>query len=71
MVCKNICTKYRAKRNKSLPRYVLGQKRCQVCEIFIFWEGSNCPCCSFRLRVRPRGKRPRAQYKINKNIQDI
>lgn len=69
MVCKNICMKYKAEGRGHLPRYVLGQKRCQICEIFIVWDGNNCPCCSFRLRVKPRGKKTKAQYKIYTNTQ--
>lgn len=69
MVCKNICIRYKAERPKNLPRYILGQKRCQVCDIFITWDGHNCPCCSFRLRVRPRGKKTRKQYRIDTNVQ--
>jgi len=30
-------------------RYATGQKRCQICEIFIQWDGLVCPCCSYRL----------------------
>jgi hypothetical protein len=28
-----------------------GQKRCQICEIFIRWDELWCPCCVFRLRI--------------------
>jgi hypothetical protein len=34
---------------------LLGQKRCQVCQIFIVnWQGLFCPCCGGRLRNRPK-----------------
>jgi len=53
MSCKNLCElKYKAER----PRYVEGQRRCQVCMIFIKWDGFWCPCCNFRLRTKPRKK---------------
>jgi hypothetical protein len=35
-------------------RYASGQKRCQGCQIFIKWDGLWCPCCSYRLRTKPR-----------------
>jgi len=30
-------------------RYDVGQKRCQVCEMFVKWDGLWCPCCGYRL----------------------
>jgi len=65
MSCKNICSRYRATRPNSTKnfgsysRYGNGQKRCQVCEIFIKWEGLRCPCCQTSLRTRPRPRRCR------------
>jgi hypothetical protein len=38
-------------------RYLIGQKRCQVCQIFINWQGFFCPCCGYRLRTKPRNKK--------------
>ncbi len=32
----------------------MGQRRCQLCEMFIQWEGLWCPCCGVRLRTKPR-----------------
>jgi hypothetical protein len=53
--CRAICHRYRAKRRGlGSVRYLVGQKRCQMCEIFLDWEGLYCPCCGFRLRTRPR-----------------
>ena len=55
MTCKDICIKHRAQKPPPpISRYATGQKRCQVCEIFIKWEGIFCPCCGCRLRTRPR-----------------
>lgn len=55
LTCKGICGRHKAFRPPSgLGRYFSGQKRCQVCEIFIKWEALNCPCCGCRLRIRPR-----------------
>ena len=49
MVCKGICA-----HHKAVGRYATGNKRCQICEIFVSWDGAFCPCCGSRLRVGPR-----------------
>jgi hypothetical protein len=54
MVCKGICLRHKAIKPVGAGRYVNGQKRCQVCEIFMEWPGLFCPCCGYRLRTRPR-----------------
>ncbi len=54
MGCKGICSRHKAMRPKSGKRYLIGQKRCQVCQIFIVWQSFWCPCCGFRLRSEPR-----------------
>lgn len=55
MVCKGICSRFKAKKsNSTVGRYEEGQKRCQSCEIFIIWDGLRCPCCGQRLRLRSR-----------------
>ena len=56
--CKEICGKYKAQPKGTGPaRYSVGQKRCQICEIFIEWEGLWCPCCGMKLRTKPRNSR--------------
>jgi len=54
MVCKGICLRLKAMRPKSGKRYLIGQKRCQVCQVFINWLSFWCPCCGYRLRSGPR-----------------
>jgi len=54
MTCKGLCLRHRAIKPAGKGRYILGQKRCQVCSIFIIWEGFFCPCCGYRLRTKPR-----------------
>ena len=39
MACKGICLRLRAMKPFGLGRYSDGQKRCQMCSIFIKWEG--------------------------------
>jgi hypothetical protein len=60
MGCKEICLRYKANRPGSGMRYISGQKRCQICEIYLNWEKSLCPCCGYRLRNSPR----RSKYKL-------
>ena len=57
MVCKGICSRHRAMRPSTGKRYLIGQKRCQVCQIFINWQSFWCPCCGYRLRTKPRIKK--------------
>ena len=44
-------------------RYASGQRRCQICEIFIKWEGLWCPCCGYRLRTKPRNLKYKAKLR--------
>ena len=60
MTCNNICERYKASKPVGIGRYASGQRRCQICEIFIKWEGLWCPCCGYRLRTKPR----KLAYKI-------
>lgn len=54
MTCKGICLRHKAQKPVGSGRYIIGQKRCQVCEIFMKWEATWCPCCGYRLRTKPR-----------------
>lgn len=60
--CNNICQRYRALMPKNSGRYSLGQKRCNECAIFIFWDGLFCPCCNNRLRLAPRTSKYKERY---------
>ena len=48
MPCIGICSRFKAIRPATVGglRYSMGQKRCQICEIF--------RCCKYRLRTKPR-----------------
>ncbi|MGC1132705.1 MAG: hypothetical protein WA941_07775, partial [Nitrososphaeraceae archaeon] len=48
-----------------------GQKRCQICEIFIDWEGLWCPCCGYRLRAKPRNLRYKSKMREQKLETDL
>ena len=63
MTCKGICTRYKAQKPVGTGRYASGQRRFQICEIFIKWEGLWCPCCGYRLRTKPRNLKYKAKLR--------
>jgi hypothetical protein len=65
MPCKGICI-----HHKALGRYATGNKRCQVCEIFIKWDGIFYPCCGYRLSVGPKNLDDKAKLRKQKKIQE-
>ena len=67
MACKGICDRYKASKPQKGSRYAQGQKRCQTCSIYVTWEGIWCPCCTYRLRSKPRSK----VYKEKLRIQEL
>ena len=71
MVCKGICIRHKASGPISYGRYAIGQKRCQICEIFIKWDGIYCPCCGCRLRIRPRLFTDKAKLRIKKQKEKL
>ncbi len=68
MVCKGICVRHKAMKPVGVGRYCSGQKRCQICEIFLEWDGLWCPCCGYRLRTRPRNSKFKAELRANNEI---
>ena len=71
MVCKGICSRHKVMRPSTGMRYLVGQKRCQACQIFINWQDFWCPCCGYRLRTKSRNKK-NYKYKLilRKNIKN-
>jgi len=63
MTCKGICIRYKAQKPVGSGRYATGQRRCQICEIFIKWDGLWCPCCGYRLRTKPRNLKYKAKLR--------
>jgi hypothetical protein len=68
MTCKGICIRHKAVKPTGIGRYSSGQKRCQIREIFLNWNGLWCPCCGYRLRTRPRNVRFKTQLRAFKEI---
>jgi hypothetical protein len=71
MTCKGICIRHKAPRPTSIGRYAAGQGRCQVCEIFIKWNGLWCPCCGFRLRKNPRKTVDKVKLRQSEKVKEL
>jgi hypothetical protein len=70
MVCKGVCIRHKASGPISYGRYATGQKRCQICEMFIKWDGIFCPCCGCRLRIGPRLFKDKAKLRIREKQKE-
>lgn len=68
MTCKGICNRIKAKKPDSGSRYAVGQKRCQLCEVFFLVDGLFCPCCGVRLRTKPRNKKYKEKLREKNNV---
>lgn len=53
MACKGLCDRLKTKKPFT-GRYIAGQKRCGVCDIFFETKLKLCPCCHSILRTRPK-----------------
>jgi hypothetical protein len=67
MSCKGICVRHKAQKPTGSSRYAIGQKRCQICEIFLQWDGLWCPCCGNKVRTKPHA--PRLRAKLLSSVQ--
>ena len=65
MTCKGICIRHKADSNN----YANGQKRCQICDRFIKWNGLSCP--GYRLRNGPRLFKHKAKLRMKQKGQQI
>ncbi len=70
MTCKGICIRHKAPRPVIGNRYSTGQKRCQICEIFLRWDGLWCPCCGYRLRMKPRNLKSESKLRARERIAE-
>jgi len=69
MVCKGICIRHKALKPLGAGRYCIGQKRCQICETFLKWDGLTCPCCGYNLRTGPRNPKFKNESRARKEIE--
>lgn len=76
MTCRGICVPLKAKRIHGQGRYTNGQVRCQICEIFLNSKdckkpdkkGLWCPCCGYRVRIKPRSREFKELYNNAKRL---
>ena len=59
MTYKEICLCH-----KGSGRYSTGHKRCQICDLFMQWNGIFCPCCGSRLGIGPRNIKNNAIHTV-------
>jgi hypothetical protein len=52
--CIGISSRHKVIRLSTGNGYLIGQKGCQVCQVFIYWQGLFCSCCGCRLRNKTR-----------------
>ena len=71
MACKGVCIRHQAHMRTGVGRYANGQKRCQICDIFIKWDGLWCPCCGYRLRTKPRNLKYKAKLREKMQVAPI
>jgi len=71
MTCKGICEELKARRPVSGGRYEKGQKRCQLCAIFMETKNLHCPCCGYRLRSKPRGTKWKERFEKKNGIKRL
>ena len=69
--CNGVCHRYQALKIRKQARYVIGQKRCNSCKIFIYWDGLYYLCCNHRLQVIPRSTFYKEKYLQSKKEQKI
>src|SRR5215831_16177866 len=70
MACKGICVRHQTQKPFRTGRYSIGQKRCQLCDIFLKWDGLWCPCCGIRLRTKPRNLKYKAIFRARQKIEE-
>src|SRR5215831_19062133 len=70
MVCKGVCVRHKALKPVGIGRYSTGQKRCQMCETFLKWDGLTCPCCGYKLRTTPSNLKYKARLRAAEDIQE-
>jgi hypothetical protein len=70
MTCKGICIRHKANKPYCSGRYAAGQKRCQICDMYVKWGGLWCPCCGCRLRNGPRSFKFKAKLRIKEKQKE-
>jgi len=79
--CKMNCIKFKATKPATQGRYLAGQVRCMICDIFMTRDGCVdkhgqtatpdikglfCRCCGYRVRTKPRATK--YKERLNKRL---
>jgi len=68
--CKGSCKKFESTfaPHRGITYYVNQENcYCSICEIYLNYKGSHCPCCGTRLRRRPKNS-PNWKREVIKRI---
>jgi len=64
MPCKGICIRHKATKKFGGGWYVTGAKRCNICNLFIYWDKIRCPCCKGILKTQPTSGKFKEKLRI-------
>ena len=61
-----MCKRHKApKPPNNVSRYAAGQKRCNLCEVYMVHDEIFCPCCGGRMRTHPRNRRYKEALRLS------
>ena len=46
-------------------------RKCRTCGVLLVWQGTYCPCCGFRLSLRPRATQHRRAALVTERRRDM
>jgi len=66
MTCRNLCERLYSKIIVGHSHYDAGKKYCRRCEVYLYHNGTFCPCCGMALRATPTARRDKEKLRQNK-----
>src|SRR5438093_581959 len=69
MTCRNLCDILHSKIIVGKSHYDAGKKYCRRCEVFLYHNGTFCPCCGMALRATPTSRRDKEKTKTKSKIK--
>jgi uncharacterized Zn finger protein (UPF0148 family) len=71
MVCRNICERIYSKRQVGQSDYLVGKKYCRRCEVYLYHNGTFCPCCGMQLRTTPIDKESKEKIRYTQKQNEL
>jgi hypothetical protein len=71
MVCRNICERIYSKRQVGQSDYLVGKKYCRRCEVYLYHNGTFCPCCGMQLRTTPIDKESKEKIRHTQKQNEL